>query len=240
MIILPESDPIGNAIYNYHHFNDETLIIVKSSLIEDEEFSPEYFFRGYQNMPKLERIALKNCTGKVLDVGAGAGCHSLWLQENGIEVVALEISLKCCETMTKRGIEKVVNASIYDFNGQMFDTILLLMNGIGIAASPEGLKLLLSKLRCLLNIDGKIILDSSDLVYLYEQPDGSVEFDLNAKSYYGEIDYQLFYKEMVGKPFSWLFSDQVLLADTADYCGFSTKILEYGTHYDYLAELKLK
>lgn len=139
--------------------------------------------------------------------------------------------------MRKRELSTVVNANIFDFTGNTFDTILLLMNGVGIAGDVEGLSNLLTHLRALLNPNGKILLDSSDLIYLYEQADGSVEFDLTADSYYGVIDYSLSYKNITGEPFKWLFADQILLADTAESVGLSTRILEYGPHYDYLAEL---
>jgi hypothetical protein len=232
------NDPIGNAVYNYLHFKDNTPIIVRSSVIEDEELPPDYFFRKYSEMPQLEKIALKHCTGRILDVGACAGSHSLYLQKKGIDVTALEISALCCETMTSRGIKKVVCSDLFEFHEGVFDTIILLMNGVGIAGTPEGLRILFLHLKKLLSKTGKILVDSSDLVYLYEQPDGSILFDLNANQYYGEIDYQLSYKEKIYEPFSWLFADQVMLSDIAELTGFTTRILEYGPHYDYLAELK--
>lgn len=240
MIIIPEFDPIGQAVLNYQQSNDNTPIQVSSQVVEDEDMPPDYFFREFNDMPLLERIALKKSNKKVLDVGAGAGCHSLWLQSKNIDVTALEISKLCCETMQQRGIKKVINNSIYEHSGVHYDTIILLMNGIGIAGTIEGLKTLLSHLKSLLNKGGKILLDSSDLIYLYEQEDGTFLLDVNSLSYYGEVDYQLSYKNTKGIPFSWLFIDHTNLSDIAEEIGFSTKILEYGPHYDYLAELKLK
>ena len=188
MIIIAKFDPIGQAVLNYHQSNDNTPIKVFSQVVEDEDLPPDYFFRVHNDMPLLERIALKNCKGKVLDVGAGAGCHSLWLQSKKIDVTALEVSQLCCETMQQRGIKKVINNSIYDHSDIHYDTIILLMNGIGIAATIEGLKTLLSHLKTLLNKTGKILLDSSDLIYLYEQEDGTFLLDVNSLSYYGEVD----------------------------------------------------
>jgi SAM-dependent methyltransferase len=233
-------DPIGEAVFSYFFFKDNTPIVVKSSMIEDEELFPDYFFRNYPNMSLLEKVALKNCKGNILDVGACAGAHSLYLQKKGFDVTAVEISPKCCEVMKARGITNVAQSDINLFDQGKFDTILLLMNGVGIAGTAEGLNKLLLHLKTLLKENGKILLDSSDLVYLYEQEDGSICFDLNADQYYGEIDYQLYYPNCTGEPFSWLFADQVLLSDIAELAGFSTSIIEYGPHYDYLAELKLK
>lgn len=240
MILKTQYDPIGNAATNYYKHNDASPIVVQSDVVEDEELLPNYLFRSFEEMPALEKIALNLCKGSVLDVGAGCGAHSMHLQNSGLDVTAVEISEMCCNLMLERGIEKVINADIYDVKSQTFDTILLLMNGIGIAGTPEGLSKLLSHLKSLLATNGKIILDSSDLIYLYEQEDGSVLFDLNADQYYGVINYKLKFKQIKGKPFNWLFADQVLLADTAEEVGLNTRIIEYGEHYDYLAELSLK
>lgn len=240
MIIQPEKDPLGQAIHNYSFLNDNTPVTVYSQVVEDEELPPDYFFRSYKEMPLLERIAIKKCTGKILDVGAGAGCHSIYLQKQKKDVTALEQSQLCCEVMSKIGIEKVINTDVLSFTGETFDTILLLMNGIGIAGTITGLSVLLKHLKTLLNPGGSIILDSSDLIYLYEDEDGSVVFDINAANYYGEIDYKLEYKNITGEPYSWLFVDSVILSEVAELNGFNTKIIEYGPHFDYLAELSFK
>lgn len=240
MILKPQYDPIGNAATNYYKHNDPTPIVVKSDVVEDEDLAPNYLFRKYEEMPPLEKLALNLCKGSVLDIGAGCGAHSLHLQNSGLDVTAVEISELCCTLMRERGIEKVANTDIFDLKTQTFDTILLLMNGVGIGGTPEGLRKLLSHMKSLMATNGKILLDSSDLIYLYEQEDGSVLFDLNADQYYGVINYKLRYKQIKGKPFNWLFADQVLLADTAEEVGLNTRIVEYGEHYDYLAELSLK
>ncbi len=237
MIIQPDKDPLGQAIYNYSFSNDNTPVTVYSQVVEDEELPPDYFFRSHKEMPLLERMALKKCSGKILDIGAGAGCHSIYLQKLKKDVTALEHSKLCCEVMTKIGIEKVINSDILSFKEGSFDTILLLMNGIGIAGTISGLSILLKHLKSLLNPGGSIILDSSDLIYLYEDEDGSVVFDINAANYYGEIDYKLKYKDITGEPYSWLFVDSVILSEVAELNGFNTKIVEYGPHFDYLAEL---
>jgi len=239
MIIEPESDPLGQAIYNYFFQKNNTTVQVKSTVVEDEELPPEYFFRKFNDMPRLERIALKRCSGTILDIGAGAGCHSIYLQKAGKDVTALDVSKLCCDVLSHRGIKKVINSDILSLSGQRFDTLLLLMNGIGIAENLNGLKRLLDHLKTLLNTGGTILLDSSDLIYLYQEEDGSVRININSAKYFGEIDYQIKYKNIVGKKFSWLFADNVILFDIAELAGFKSKIIEYGPHYDYLAELKL-
>lgn len=240
MKILPQKDPIGHAIAAYYTSNDLTPIQVISSSFDGDEMHPAYFFRTYSEMPKLEQVALRMTNGKVLDIGAGAGAHAVFLQDKGFDVSALEMSSLCCSVMQKRGLKKVIAEDVFSYEDEnKFDTILLLMNGIGIAGSPEGLKKLFQKLKALLKPSGQIILDSSDLIYLYEQDNGSVLLDINAKNYYGQIDFFLKYKEIEGEQFNWLYADQVLLSDIASEVGFNTEIIEYGEHYNYLAKLSL-
>jgi SAM-dependent methyltransferase len=239
MIITPECDPLGHAIYNYCFQNDNTPVKVQSTVVEDEELPPDYFFRKYNDMPRLEKIAIKRCNGKILDIGAGAGCHSIYLQKAGKDVTALDVSQLCCEVLVKRGIKKVINNDILSLSDERYNTLLLLMNGIGIAEDLNGLKTLLEHLKNLLEPSGSILLDSSDLIYLYKEEDGSILFDINSAKYYGEIEYQIIYNNITGKKFSWLFADYVILAEIAELVGFKSKIIEYGPHYDYLAELTL-
>jgi len=239
MILQPELDPMGQAIYNYASFNDNTPINVLSQVVEDEELPPDYFFRNYNEMPRLERIALKMSKGKILDIGAGAGCHSFYLQKTGKDVSALEVSQLCCNVLEKRGIKKIINSDILSFTDERFNTLLLLMNGIGIAKNISGLRELLTHLKKLLLPKGTILVDSSDLIYLYQEENGSFLFDINAKNYYGEIEYQLKYKNIIGESYSWLFADNVILFEIAEDLGYQTKIVDYGPHYDYLAELTL-
>ena len=236
MTLPPESDPMGQAIYNYSFCNDNTPINVLSQLVEDEELPPDYFFRSYREMPRLEKIALNNCKGKILDIGAGAGCHSVYLQKSGIDVTALEFSELCCKVLSKRGINKIINNDILSFSRERYNTLLLLMNGIGIAKNISGLKILLNHLKKLLLPGGNILFDSSDLIYLYQEENGTLLFDINAKNYYGEIEYQLKYKNIIGETYSWLFADNVILFEIAEELGDQTKLVEYGPHYDYLAE----
>jgi hypothetical protein len=239
MILQPELDPMGQAIYNYAFFNDNTPINVLSQVVEDEELPPDYFFRTFNEMPRLERIALKMSKGKILDIGAGAGCHSVYLQKSGKDVSALEVSQLCCNVLEKRGIKKIINSDILSFTEDRFNTLLLLMNGTGIAKNISGLRELLIHLKNLLLPNGTILVDSSDLMYLYQEENGSFLFDINAKNYYGEIEYQLKYKNIIGESYSWLFADNVILFEIAEDLGYQAKIVDYGPHYDYLAELTL-
>lgn len=238
-IITTDHDPLGTAIRDYYDTSEEEHILVQSDIATDDNIPVSYLFRTVEDMPKLEQEAIKQCNGKVLDVGAAAGSHSLVLQEKGIDITALEISEQCCDVMQKRGIRKVICGDFFRFEEKKFDTLLMMMNGIGIAGTLSGLDDLLKKVYTLLSSGGQLIFDSSDIEYLYIEKDGSKWINLNS-AYYGELTYTMRYKEVQGKPFPWLFIDFDTLAPMARRNGFEPQLFAIGDHYDYLGILKKK
>ena len=183
----------------------------------------------------LEQKALQLTKGRVLDIGAGSGCHTLALQEKGLEVKAIDISPLSCEAMELRGVMDAECINLFDEHLETgFDTILLLMNGTGIAGKIEHLPTLFQRLKALLNPGGQILIDSSDLKYIYENEDGSFDINLNG-AYYGEVDYQMIYKDVKGDRFDWLYVDFPLLKSIAETCGLHGELAAEGEHYDYLA-----
>lgn len=230
-------DPMGRAVYDYHFNSINQPIIVHSADFDDDTIDPKYLFRTYKEMPALEKKALNLCKGTVLDVGACAGSHSLYLQEKGIDVTALEISTLCCEVLKSRNIHKVIQQDVFKFNEQKFDTILLLMNGTGIAGTLAGLDILFHQLRSLLNPSGQILIDSSDLIYLYEQEDGSAVIDINAENYYGELIFQTEYNNFVSQSFPWLYVDLNNLEHALEKNNLKLSKVYKGQHYDYLARI---
>lgn len=230
-------DPIGEAIYNFYFARDREMIRVDSNYTEDEEIDPAWFFRDFKEMPEIEQRALNLCHGKILDVGAGAGCHALELQARGLEVMAIEKSEKSFEVLHARGIHQSATADIFEFSGHSFDTILMLMNGAGVAGTLAGLEKLLLHLKTLLNTSGQLLLDSSDIMYLFQEDDGSLWVDLTKENYYGEMTYHISYKENCRASFPWIFVDSVTLAEVAEKAGFRVEILMEGEQNDYLARL---
>lgn len=235
--LSPNNDPMGAAIRDYQNKGKASRLRVLSSMFDEDEMPVAHLFRTFNQMPRLEQKALSMAKGRVLDIGAGAGCHALALQERGLEVKAIDISLLSCEVMKERGVKNAECVNL--FNPQLqgkYDTLLLLMNGTGIAGKLNRLSMLLNRLKELLAKGGQILIDSSDLKYIYENEDGSMDIDLNAP-YYGEVDYQMQYKNIKGEPFDWLYTDPMLLASISKQCGLNCEIVEEGENYDFLARL---
>ncbi len=233
-------DPLGAACVDYMLGDKSAQIIVQSNIVEDDVLPVEYLFRGFKDMPDLEKKALTISTGKILDVGAGAGSHALYLQQNNKEVYANEISAAACDVMRQRGVKNIIQQDFYLLpEDEKYDTILMLMNGIGIAGDTNNLAKFFSKIKQLLNPGGSLIVDSSDIRYLFEEDDGSLLINLN-DDYYGEISYKMVYKDVKGQTFKWLFIDDELLKFYAEQNGFKMEKVAEGVHYDYLAKLTLK
>ncbi len=230
-------DLLGKALWDYYHGRQQGALWCHSSLPTSEEVAPGYFFRGFDQMPALEQKALGLCRGKVLDIGCGAGSHSLHLQERRLPVTGLDHSGKAIRIAELRGLERPVCRNVYDLEVGDFDTLLLLMNGAGIAGTLQGLERLLKHLLGLLRPGGQVLMDSSDLIYMFEEDaDGGVWVP-GEVSYYGEVTYQWEYGGETGEPFPWLFVDFRTLEKVAGPLGYEVELAAEGPHYDYLARL---
>ena len=163
-ILSKDKDPMGAAILDYQKSERVGRLRVLSSMFEEDEMPVKHLFRKVEEMPMLEQKALQLTKGRVLDIGAGSGCHTLALQEKGLEVKAIDISPLSCEAMELRGVMDAECINLFDEHLETgFDTILLLMNGTGIAGKIENLPALFNRLKALLNKGGQILIDSSDI-----------------------------------------------------------------------------
>ena len=228
-------DPMGRAIADFFKTKKASKLRVFSPMFEEDEIPLTTLFRNYESMPEIERKALDLTKGRVLDVGAGAGCHSLVLQEKGMDVTAIDISPLSVETMKKRGVKKVLEQDFFTLEGQ-YDTILMLMNGIGIVGTLERLPEFFKQLDKILAPGGQVLCDSSDISYVFEDEEGMIDIP-NEMNYYGEHSFRMQYKDTIGEPFNWLYIDADTLREKAGRCGYVVEVVAEGEHYDYLARL---
>jgi len=229
-------EPFETAFYDYLNGDDSAEVLVHCNKGDDEIIPISYFFRGFEDMPELEQKALGLCSGKILDIGAGSGIHSLYLKSKGMDITSLDILPGFVEVMKKRGLENVIQSDIFDFQEGKYDTLLMLMNGIGFTKTFDGLSKFLNQANNLLKSGGQLLLDSSDLLYLYEDEDGSYSINLN-DSYYGEVEYIIEYKGVKGNPFDWLYIDFDNLSMIAEQAGFRCEKIFEDDHFNYLARL---
>lgn len=225
----------GRALLDYYLNTEPETLMLHNNYGSVEEMPVEVFFRKPVDFPELEFIALSLCEGKVLDIGAGAGSHALYLQSQGHKVHALEQCRSACMIMESRGVEKVRNGDFFTYTGDRYDTLLFMMNGIGIAGNLENVAQLLEHSKSLLNPGGQILFDSSDLAYLYK--DGTVP---KPEGYYGEVGFQYEYKGKLGTPFGWVYVDQDTMGAIANANGWVMQVLYEDKDDQYLARLELR
>ena len=223
---------MGKDIAEYHKTGKADRLRVFSPLFEEDEIPLSTLFRSYETMPMIEQKALDLAKGKVLDVGAGAGCHSLVLQERGLDVTAIDISPLSVETMKERGVRKVMEQDFFTSEGQ-YDTVLMLMNGIGIVGSLERMPEFFRQIDKMLASGGQLLCDSSDISYVFDD-------DMPDMDYYGEQSFWMQYKDIIGEPFPWLYIDAETLRKVAEANGFVAEVVAEGEHFDYLVRITKK
>lgn len=231
-------DLMGKAIRDFYYGKSIEDLQTETSISELDELPVSYLFRNFNEMNTLEQTALKLSEGKVLDVGCGAGSHSLYLQnESGLNVTALDVSPLSVEICKARGLKHCICENLLDFEGEKFDTVLLLMNGTGIFESLDKIDVYLQKLKSLLNENGQILIDGTDILYMYDRDeDGGIY--IPAGKYYGELDYIIHYKGETENPMKWLYLDFETLKNAAESNGFKVeKIVQEEDSY--LAKLSL-
>lgn len=233
-------DLLGKAILDFQTNNNPQNVITETDISEAEDMDIAYLFRSYKQMPKIEQKALNLAQGKILDVGCGAGAHAIYLQEKGFDIKAIDISENSIEACKLRGITNVHTQNILDIKDEKYDTILLLMNGTGIFGRLIHTTKYLHHLKSLLNPGGQILIDSSDLIYMFdEDEDGGKWIPMENKDYYGELTFTVSYKGEVDEPLDWLYLDYNTLQNAAHANGLNCDLVIEGDNCDYLAKLTL-
>lgn len=223
-------DVYGQALKDYSEEKEQGELMLHTSYGKPEEMPLWYFFREYDEMPDLEKMALSVCEGKVLDVGAGTGSHAICLQQMGYEVTAIDTSQLAVEIMKSSKVKDARLQDYFTLEGEKFDTILGLMNGLGFIEKLSGLESFLTKADSLLSTDGQIIIDSSDISYLYSGAQKPTDH------YFGEVQFQYEYKGQKGEWFNWVYIDPDTLTEKAFDLGWYTYIL-HAENDQYLARL---
>ena len=231
-------DLLGRSLLDYQNGDRSSDVYVQTNISHREYLSRAHFFRSFSQMIPIEQQALTLSQGRTLDVGAGTGSHVLYLQEKGIEAIALDISPSAIEICKQRGVRVAICCDILQYEGQA-DTILMLMNGIGLCQTSSLLDTYLQKLKTLLTPHGQILLTSTDIIYMFDQDeDGSYLVPVFENiDYYGELTYTITYKGEK-ESFPWLFIDYNTLQNAAHHNGLLCELIAEGEAYNYLACLR--
>lgn len=230
------ADILGKALLDYHNGKYSEDIITETNISAQDVLPLPYLFRRYSEMPPIEKKALELCAGTILDVGCAAGSHALYLQENGFDVTAIDTSEGAVNVCKQRGVGNVLHESLLDHAGK-YDTILLLMNGTGIFERIERINEYLIHLKSLLKENGQILIDSSDLRYMYDTDENGGIW-VPPDRYYGELEYRMTYKGEQSASFPWLYLDARLFQQYCESNGLTFEVALRGDNFDYLGCLR--
>ena len=224
-------DVYGQALKDYANGIEDQKLWLNTSYGELEEMPVWYFFRTYEEMPPLEKMALNICEGRVLDVGAGTGSHAICLQKMQLPVVGIDTSTAAVDIMKASQVKDARVVNYFDFKEEKFDTLLCLMNGLGFIGKLNNLEVFLNKARELLKPEGQILVDSSDISYLFETSEKPKDH------YFGEVSFQYEYKGQKGKWFDWVYVDQNTLKKKCIELNWHCQVLTEDEQGQYLARL---
>lgn len=233
IILDSAKDPLGAMMLDYQNGQKDAFVEVDSTTLEMWTMKGETMFRDYSEMNELEQIALQLCKGRILDVGAGSGCHTLYLQDRGYQVNALDISPGCIQVMTKRKIDNILHQSLFALNEKKYDTILMLMNGLGICGNLDGCNLFLQFVKTIIAAGGQILADSTDLRSLYDEEE-LISFD---DKYCGETEFIMQYQNIISDPFNWIYIDFDTLTSLARFNGLQCEQVATGEDGTYLTRI---
>jgi len=234
--------PLTAALRAFQAGDTGAVVMVRDSLGNREPLPASYFFRTMEErdedpLLQLEWAALDACRGHVLDIGAGAGAHALALQGRGVEVTALESDPGLVELLLTRGVRKVVEGTPESLaGGERYDTLLLLMNGWGLAGTLAELPGFLDELAAILAPGGQVLADSTDLRPLMD-PEGEEDWSTAEEEYPGDIGYRMEFGALKGEPYTFLFVDPDALQRVAKEGGWEVEILARNDEAGYLTRL---
>ena len=240
MIPLDPWEPLGAALLAYHNGRHDAFLRIDSDVFDSEDVAVRHYYRPDKDrLEDLDRRALERCKGAVLDAGAGAGRHTLDLQCRGLEVTAIDVAKDAVQVMLDRGISDVRQGDIFTSDLGSYDTILILMNGIGMAGRHEGLEKLFNRLRQLLKPGGRVVFDAAGLDAEISRLDAENLSDMAiGRPHLGEVYFRLTFDDLEGSWYPWLFPTSTQVADAAHDAGFDFTVMGRGARGAFLAEVK--
>lgn len=235
---LEPMEPFGRALLDYHGGRDGSVLYVHRNDGLVEEMSVAMFFRAPSQFAEDEQQIIECCRAPVLDFGAGAGCHSLALQERGLRVTSIDISPQAVEVMIRRGVQDARHADAFEFSGGPYATIVMAGRAVCMAGTLLGLDRLLVRIRGLLALDGQVLLDSLD-VRKTQDPRHLAYQEANRRAgrYVGEVRCHFEYGEHRGEEFGILHVDPDTLADHAAGAGLASEVIRLRAEGGYVARL---
>ncbi|MHA2357755.1 MAG: class I SAM-dependent methyltransferase [Candidatus Heimdallarchaeaceae archaeon] len=214
-------DAFGQEIHDYYHDKGGFEIVERDDGYFDISDGPKIYFAEFDDWYEIEKEAMFYVHGKILDIGCGAGRHSLYLQKKDFDVMGIDISPLAIEVCKLRGLKKVEVKSVHEIesNFGIFDTIMMLGNNFGLVGSPENAKKILKVFYNITSDEGTIIGANRDPYQTkFKDHLDYHKFNLKRGRMAGQMTIRIRYKKIVSSWFDLLFVSreelEAILKDT--------------------------
>jgi SAM-dependent methyltransferase len=240
-MLRPEDDALGRLMLDHLDGDAAQPLLERDDGDVGPALGPEWLFAERSQWPEAEQMAFEFVRGRVLDIGAGAGRHSLEAQRGGLDVVAIDISPGSVEVCRRRGVRdaRLLPLEAIDAGLGMFDTALLLCGNFGLAGDPEGTKTLLRTLHEITSADGRIVLDTVDPYLENDDADlAYLERNRAAGRMPGQVRIRIRYREQATPWFDLLLVSQAELEELVAETGWRIAWAANGEPPDYYVVLE--
>ncbi len=227
--LKPEEDAFGQEMWAYFK-GEEAFEIVER---DDGYFNaspkgPGLYFLQYEDWDPIEKKAMEFVKGRVLDIGCGAGRHSLYLQKMGFDVLGIDSSPLAIRVCRLRGLKRarVISIERLNFKPNSFDTVIMLGSNFGLFGSFEKARRLLKKLHRMTSEDGLIVASTRD-TYKTDIADHLEYHKLNKKRgrMAGQLRVRIRFRKCVGRWFDYLIVSKREMEEILEGTGW--KIREF-------------
>ena len=206
-MLNPEQDAFGQMMWVYYKGREVCEIIERDDGYFCAHRGPEMYFSEYKNWAPIERKAMKLVKGRVLDIGCGAGRHSLYLQEKGFDVLGIDSSPLAIKICKLRGLKKarVMSLEAAEFGANSFDTILTMGGNFGPLGTLTKARNSLNRFRQMTSKKGLIIGETLD-PYKTDNPAHLKYHESNRKRgrMSGQVRIRARFEKAVTEWFDWL------------------------------------
>ncbi len=163
-ILKLSQDAQGHAMYDFYQGKQVSVIIERDDGYIDVDDGPKVYFSKFKDWSDHQKQAMKYVKGRVIDIGCGAGRHSLYLQSKGFDILGIDVSPYALKVCKLRGIKKIKLMPASELSSKLgkFDTILMLGNNFGLFENIKFSRRLLKKFSSITNDRAQIIAETLD------------------------------------------------------------------------------
>ncbi|MBT3284971.1 class I SAM-dependent methyltransferase [Candidatus Bathyarchaeota archaeon] len=232
-------DAFGEIYMAYYKGEPSNHNLERDDGLIQESADAHYYFRAYEEWQKNEQDAIKEVKGKILDIGLGAGRHTLYLQNKGHDVTGIDTSQLSLEVARLRGVKKcmLMNLHKLDFPDNSFDTVLMLGQNLGLG-NMAVMRSYLSKIYDITTSDGIIIGEARDPSGT-TNPEHLAYYERNRKKGLpiGLVKVRIGFQGKVGEWFDLFLMDQELLEEIVAPTGWKVSKNYYSEQGMYITIL---